>query len=622
VKTLFAIVLLLGLLAVSGFAQPTVTQVQNAASNALAPLPNSAIGQGSYFSIYGTGIGPSTIAYWNPYPLPTSLGGTSIAITIGTNAPVAAYPEFVSSGQINAVLPSGTSTGPGTLTVTYNGQTSAGFAINVVPRSFGIFSVNEAGSGPGIITDANYVTLSPFLTAKPGDTVILWATGLGPAPDVATEQSAAPAQTNLCATASTCPVTVWVAGQQASVAYAGRSGYTAEDQINFTVPQGVQGCYVEVAVQTGSGSSAVVGNFTSMPVDPKGATCQDADGINYADLASAVTAKGSANVLAVSMLSNYLTLNIPLLGILPWDNDTISGQIDTFSSYTLSAFQGFTLAPSVSTTTSPNCSVSPFLEYPPPPDPATAYATFLNAGNSLSIQGPNGTVSVGQDILTTGGKPVAYGGASGGDPVGGETVENLISGCPASSKNNCAPFFLTDTGWGTASWTWSIVPGTYTVTGTGASDIPSGATLSLVGALSGSIQVSTAAAGFKWTNQSSVTANAIPRDTPLTITWTGGDTNGFIDITAIASTLASGLPAANTPGILVQCIAPASTGTFTIPTYVLQSLPSTVSSTALVPPGELLVGPASGAQKITEPSGLDAAYIFYHFIEGQNVSWQ
>jgi hypothetical protein len=322
------------------------------------------------------------------------------------------------------------------------------------------------------------------------------------------------------------------------------------------------------------------------------------------------------------MLSNYLTLNIPLLGILPWDNDTISGQIDTFSSYTLSAFQGFTLAPSVSTTTSPNCSVSPFLEYPPPPDPATAYATFLNAGNSLSIQGPNGTVSVGQDILTTGGKPVAYGGASGGDPVGGETVENLISGCPASSKNNCAPFFLTDTGWGTASWTWSIVPGTYTVTGTGASDIPSGATLSLVGALSGSIQVSTAAAGFKWTNQSSVTANAIPRDTPLTITWTGGDTNGFIDITAIASTLATGLPAANTPGILVQCIAPASTGTFTIPTYVLQSLPSTVSSTALVPPGELLVGPASGAQKITEPSGLDAAYIFYHFIEGQNVSWQ
>jgi hypothetical protein len=83
VKTLFAIVLLLGLLAVSGFAQPTVTQVQNAASNALAPLPNSAIGQGSYFSIYGTGIGPSTIAYWNPYPLPTSLGELPLLSRLG-----------------------------------------------------------------------------------------------------------------------------------------------------------------------------------------------------------------------------------------------------------------------------------------------------------------------------------------------------------------------------------------------------------------------------------------------------------------------------------------------------------------------------------------------------------
>jgi len=77
-----------------------------------------------------------------------------------------------------------------------------------------------------------------------------------------------------------------------------------------------------------------------------------------------------------------------------------------------------------------------------------------------------------------------------------------------------------------------------------------------------------------------------------------------------------------TPGILVECIAPVSAGTFTIPTYVLQSLPSTASSTATIPPGEFLVGPASGAVKVAAPSGLDAAYIYYQYIQGANVAWQ
>jgi hypothetical protein len=56
---------------------------------------------------------------------------------------------------------------------------------------------------------------------------------------------------------------------------------------------------------------------------------------------------------------------------------------------------------------------------------------------------------------------------------------------------------------------------------------------------------------------------------------------------------------------------------------VLQALPSTVNSNALVPPGELLVGPASGAVPAANPpSGLDALYLTYHFIQGQNVTWQ
>jgi hypothetical protein len=135
--------------------------------------------------------------------------------------------------------------------------------------------------------------------------------------------------------------------------------------------------------------------------------------------------------------------------------------------------------------------------------------------------------------------------------------------------------------------------------------------------------VSSAAAALSWTNQSSVTSSPISRNTPLTVTWTGGDPNGFVEIVATASTAQSPAgPTSNTPGILVECIAPASAGTFTIPVYVLQSLPSTASSQSIVPPGYLQVGPSSGAVKIPAPTGLDAAYLFYHYIQGANVVWQ
>jgi len=611
VKTLFAIVLTLGLLAASGFAQPSIVQIQNAASNAVSPLPatcgcsalpNAGIAQGSYFSIYGSGIGPSAYQFWNPYPLPTTLGQTSISVTVNGTT-VAAYPEFVYSTQINAVLPSNTPVGTGTLTVTYNGATSATFPITVVPMSFGNFTLNEAGSGPGIYTQAYNAKLgttpntevTPFSTVAPGDYVTIWGTGLG-AVDATTEGSAPPVQTNLCGSGSTCPVTVWIAGLQAQVTYAGRSPYTAEDQIDFIVPNGVQGCYVQVAVQTGSATApTVVGNFTSLSVDPTGPTCSDADGINYGTLSTVVQSKGKANVAAVSLLSNFLDLSI-IGSLLQWDNDTVSGELATFSQSELSTFQGFTLAPSVG-----NCSVSAFLQYPPPKDPVLSEVSYLDAGASLSIQGPSGTQPVPKN---TNGK--GYSGL-----VGGASIMDLLLG------GGMNPFFLSTAGWpGTMNspYTWAVEPGTFTVNAPGGAD---------VGQFAVPITVSSAAASFKWTNQPA-TSSSIPRTTPLTINWTGGDPNGFVDITLISSTLTTGqTPAADVPGILVECIAPASANTFVVPTYVLQSLPSTAMSQALEPPGELLVGPASVATSPTTlPSGLDALYIFYHYIEGASVTWQ
>ena len=60
-------------------------------------------------------------------------------------------------------------------------------------NNLGIFSIDSSGGGPGIVTYADYSLVSPDKAANcggpntvcgaanPGDTLILWATGLGPA---------------------------------------------------------------------------------------------------------------------------------------------------------------------------------------------------------------------------------------------------------------------------------------------------------------------------------------------------------------------------------------------------------------------------------------------------------
>jgi uncharacterized protein (TIGR03437 family) len=594
VKTIRAIVLTLGLFAAVAYAQPVVGGVTNAASYSLSPLPNSSIAQGSFFAIFGTGLGPTAAAFWNPYPLPTTLGDASVKVAVGSFSGQA-FLYFASSGQINAIMPSAAPTGSGTITVTNSGQSSAAWPITVVGSSFGAFALNQAGSGPAIVTDAGYNLNNLTHTATPGQPMILWGTGLGPLPDPSTEGTVPPCPSGCDLRGSNLSVTVWVGTQQATVSYAGRApNYSGEDEIVFTVPetsaaQDVQGCYVQIAVQTGPpGGAQVVSNFTSLSVDANGATCSDPDGVNIADISGVLSTKGSANVAAISLLSNFLNLTVGGVLNLQWDNDSVNANIGTFKQNVLNESQGFTLSPSAN-----NCTVSAFRGYPPPSDPALALETYLDAGSALSAKDPGGvTQPVDKNASGNG-----YGGL-----VGGSTIQNLLMG------GGSPPFYLNSSN--------AISAGTYTVTAPGGT---------AVGAFSASIDVSSGAAAFAWTNQKTVATSAIDRTQPLTITWTGGDPNGFVDITAIGSTATSsaGPQAGVTPGTLIECLVPASAGTFTIPPFVLSALPSTQGSQSIVPPGELLVGPASGATKVSPtPSGLDAAYIFYHFIQGVNVGWK
>lgn len=175
-------------------ASPSISGIYNAASWAPPGLTNSGVAQGSIITITGTGLGPSTLQQVEAYPLPTTqgLGGTSVQITSGsasTNCPMI----YTSSGQVAAILPSATPVGTATLALTYQGATGSA-SIHILAANFGTFTLNEGGSGPGVVTDSSYNPITYINPAHPGETLILWGTGLGPITGSETEP---PTQVNL-----------------------------------------------------------------------------------------------------------------------------------------------------------------------------------------------------------------------------------------------------------------------------------------------------------------------------------------------------------------------------------------------------------------------------------------
>jgi uncharacterized protein (TIGR03437 family) len=166
----------------SGFGQapPTAKEtgaIVNAASYANPVLPNAGIAQGSIFTMFGTGLGPSSSPSL-AFPLSTNLGGVTISVYQG-DAPVSAIPIFVSPGQVNAIMPSTAPIGQDTVVLSYQGTAIASATVQVVAASFGIFSVNSSGSGQGIVTTSSDSVIGYNSSAHPGDTLIIWGTGLG-----------------------------------------------------------------------------------------------------------------------------------------------------------------------------------------------------------------------------------------------------------------------------------------------------------------------------------------------------------------------------------------------------------------------------------------------------------
>src|SRR4051812_1455391 len=94
------------LFAATVYAAPVITSIQNPASNILPGLPNFGIAQGQIFVLYGTGMGPTTLAQATALPLGTTLGNTTVKLTPPGGTAVNAPILYVLDKQIAAVMPS------------------------------------------------------------------------------------------------------------------------------------------------------------------------------------------------------------------------------------------------------------------------------------------------------------------------------------------------------------------------------------------------------------------------------------------------------------------------------------------------------------------------------------
>lgn len=399
----------------AGFAQtPVAGGVVNAASYAFAGLPNAGIAQGSLFIVFGSNMGPATLASVPRFPLTTTLSGTSISITVnGTTTQ--ALMIYTSAGQVAAVLPSKTPVGTGNLTVTYNGQASAPLAITVVQSNLGVFTLNQGGSGAAVILDGDNVPITALHPAAPNQTVVLYGTGLGPYSGDETQAAITTDMTNI-------PVEVYVGTVKANVSFRGRNSCCVGlDQINFQVPPGQLGCNVSVAVKLGS----QVSNFTTMAV-ASGGTCSDANGISSTTLQQ-LSSRGNVAFGSVALSKSTIQVTLPP----PLPSQSINSETGgaVFARYSRDAF--LQSAGSFSSISVGGCSVFTFRGS----SATAALGTFtaLDAGSAITVNGPNGSKQMTKSTQVAG----TYSGT-------------FVSGISQSSY---------------------LVPGSYSISGPGGADV-------------------------------------------------------------------------------------------------------------------------------------------------------
>jgi uncharacterized protein (TIGR03437 family) len=226
---------------------PAIDAVVNAASNLSGPLA-----PGEIVVMTGSGLGPAQL-------VSASVGGDGLydKLLAGVSVRFGVIPApmlYASATQLAAIVPYEIGGPNASVTVMYMGLTSAPMVVPVSAASPGIFTLDSTGQGQAAAVNQDGSINGPAAPAKPGDVILLFATGEGQTlPDaVDGEPAVQPIPRPLL------PVTATIGGQSVQPQYAGGAPGEVAGlmQVNVQIPVGISpGTAVPVSLVVGGVSS-------------------------------------------------------------------------------------------------------------------------------------------------------------------------------------------------------------------------------------------------------------------------------------------------------------------------------------------------------------------------------
>ena len=199
------------------------------------------IAAGTLVSLFGSQLAPSVEGAVS-IPLPRELVSTSVKVN-GIDAPLI----FVSAGQINFQVPFEVPEGNGLVQVTREGQAGNTISATVLNRSPGIFRLNIGEYGVIVNASQGNFPIPPAVApaginaapARPGDVLVIYATGLGPVtPQVGTGEAASASPLNRSVDVPFVNFSQSPFGLVGTPSFSGMApGFVGLFQINVALPQ-------------------------------------------------------------------------------------------------------------------------------------------------------------------------------------------------------------------------------------------------------------------------------------------------------------------------------------------------------------------------------------------------
>jgi uncharacterized protein (TIGR03437 family) len=227
-------------------APPRIDRVTNAADlgSNLAP--------GGLISIFGQDLSPVNLAT-REIPVPTALGDSCLTIN-GLPVPIL----FVSPTQVNAQMPFQT-VGNVTMILRTPGGVSDNYNLRILPGAPAIFRSGRAGPEenlPTLVRAENNLLITDSNPIRPGDTIVIYLTGLGQVEP--SQEAGVPGPANPPARALVEPE-VTLGGHSLPIAFAGLSpGQVGVYQINAVVPGAVpRGLGIPLTIRQGSATTEI-----------------------------------------------------------------------------------------------------------------------------------------------------------------------------------------------------------------------------------------------------------------------------------------------------------------------------------------------------------------------------